>query len=249
MPAFSVPAAEHSTITSWGKENEAEAYRNMLRQFPSGIVSVVSDSYDIFHAVEKVWGEALREEVLAREGTLVIRPDSGDPATVVLRCCRILAEKFGAVKNGKGYFVINPKVRILQGDGINLASIREILRTLQQAGFSADNLVLGMGGALLQQCNRDTQRFAFKASCATVNGEDRDVTKNPVGDSSKRSKAGRLALTRQQGHWRTERRSQAPHSGDLLQTVFENGEIKTEISWEDIRRRAREGLEDGNVSA
>ena len=107
MEGFSVPAAEHSTITSWGRENEAQAYRNMLTQFPAGIVAVVSDSYNVYQASEKLWGELLRDQVLGREGTLVVRPDSGNPRETVLRVLQILGDKFGYEMNAKGYRVLS----------------------------------------------------------------------------------------------------------------------------------------------
>lgn len=240
MPAFSVPAAEHSTITSWGRERETEAYRNMLRQYPTGIVSVVSDSYDIYHAVDEIWGGTLKEEVLKRQGTLVVRPDSGEPKDVVLDVVRRLAKKFGATKNAKGYQVLNDKVRVIQGDGINLRSIDEILSNLTGNGFSADNVVFGMGGALLQQVNRDTLKFAFKASNATIEGREVDVYKQPKTDSGKNSKRGRLAVVRDDaGAVQTVRTGAAGHKDDMLVTVFENGEVTKRWTLDEIRERAR----------
>ena len=110
---FSIPAAEHSTITSWGREHEADACRNMLEQFPTGLVAVVSDSYDLFRCCAEIWGGALRERVLGRDGVLVIRPDSGDPPAVVVKVLGILGEKFGTTQNAKGYRLLHPKVRII----------------------------------------------------------------------------------------------------------------------------------------
>src|SRR5262249_39695176 len=121
MPGVSIPAAEHSTITAWTQERETDAYRNMLEQFPAGVVAVVSDSYDVLHACRAIWGDALRDEVLRRDGTLVIRPDSGDPPRVVVEVLSILADKFGATTNSKGYRVLDPHVRVIQGDGIDRA--------------------------------------------------------------------------------------------------------------------------------
>jgi nicotinamide phosphoribosyltransferase len=195
MAGFSIPAAEHSTITSWGKDNEVEAYRNMLKQYggPGKLVAVVSDSYDIFKACE-LWGTELKADVEALGavgGTLVIRPDSGDPAPTVRRCVEILAEKFGTTRNSKGYKVLPPYVRVIQGDGINKASINEILATLKWAGFSADNVAFGMGGALLQHVNRDTYGFAMKCCALLVNGKWIDVFKEAPGKESKR---GRLTV-------------------------------------------------------
>jgi nicotinamide phosphoribosyltransferase len=233
MFGFSIPAAEHSTITSWGKENETDAYRNMLRQYPEGLVAVVSDSYDIYNACENLWGEVLKAEILGRNGTLVVRPDSGEPKDVVLKCTQILGEKIGYTVNEKGYKVLNPKIRIIQGDGVNYKSIGEILEHLKKHGWSADNIAFGMGGALLQKVHRDTQNFAFKCSCATINGEDRDVYKDPATDHGKKSKRGRLKLVKEDGKYITKALNE--DGEDILQTVFENGIILQEIDFEGVK--------------
>ena len=170
MAGFSVPAMEHSTVTSWGRENEVASYRNMVKQNgkPGGIVSAVSDSYDIFKACE-LWGTELKQDILDSGATLVVRPDSGDPATVVLECLKILDKNFGHTTNAKGFKVLN-NVRVLQGDGITHQSIRSIIFTITLAGYSVDNVVFGQGGALLQIVNRDDQKFAMKCSAALVDG-------------------------------------------------------------------------------
>jgi len=195
IAGFSIPAAEHSTITSWGRDNEVKAYENMLTQFakPNSILAVVSDSYDIFNAASKLWGEELRQKVIDSGATVVIRPDSGDPDTVCRKLVQILGEKFGYTTNAKGYKVLN-NVRLIQGDGVNERTIRQILGGFQAFGWSADNIAFGMGGALLQIVDRDTQRFAMKCSSIKINGVWTDVQKDPVTDSGKRSKAGRVTL-------------------------------------------------------
>ena len=193
LSGFSVPASEHSTMTSWGQDYEADAFSNMLEQYPTGLVSVVSDSYDIFNACEHLWGEELHDRVLARDGILVIRPDSGDPASTILRLLDILKAKFGATENAKHFLELNPKVRLIQGDGVNPASISRILDTMRWRGWSANNIVFGMGGGLLQQVNRDTQRFAFKCSAVLRGGQWQDVYKTATGKESKR---GKLVLLR-----------------------------------------------------
>ena len=195
----------------------------MLSQFPNGIVAVVSDSYNVYEACEKLWGEILHDKVLQRDGTLVVRPDSGNPRETVLKVLAILGEKFGHQINAKGYRVLNPKVRVIQGDGVNYWTIQDTLMAMNRAGWSADNITFGMGGALLQQLNRDTQKFAFKCSNITVNGEDRDVFKDPVEGHDKASKRGRLALHLDDGLWSTERAGSGGE--DQLQTVFRDGEV------------------------
>jgi nicotinamide phosphoribosyltransferase len=246
VAGFSIPAAEHSTITGWGREHEADAYRNMVAQFgkPGAIFAVVSDSYDIFNACARLWGDALREQVIRSGATLVVRPDSGDPAETTLKVAQILAERFGTTTNAKGFRVLN-NVRIIQGDGVTLDSLRLCLSNFFHNGFSAENIAFGMGGGLLQQVNRDTMQWAMKCSAMQVDGEWRDVYKAPVGDTSKTSKKGRLVLAASaDGEVRTQRAEQVLEPGqvDLLETVYENGRIVRESSFEGIRGLAASGV-------
>jgi len=242
MAGFSIPASEHSTITAWGKEHEADAFRNMLAAFPEGVVACVSDSYDIYNACENLWGELLKPDVAHRHGTLVIRPDSGDPIQVLTRVFEILGAKFGYQTNAKGYRVLPPCVRVIQGDGVNMFTIQNMLLQLAKFhGWSADNLAFGMGGALLQQLNRDTQKFAFKCSAAEINGIWSPVYKTPVTDPGKNSKHGRLILTESQpGEFHTVENVQGDSraSEDRLAVVFENGELTAEYDLDSIRQRA-----------
>lgn len=241
MAGFSIPAAEHSTITAWGRESEVKAYENMLNKFakPGSIVAVVSDSYDIFNAAEKLWGEELRQKVIDSGATVVVRPDSGDPEEVCSKLVKILDAKFGHTVNSKGYKVLN-NVRIIQGDGVNEHTIRMILGHFSFLGYSADNIAFGMGGALLQQVNRDTMKFAMKASAIEVNGEWRAISKSPITDKGKNSKAGRVTLFKNAlGYY-----SGIQGSGtDALQTVFANGSLIKEMTFEEVRRNSN-----GNVS-
>ncbi|HEX7910227.1 MAG TPA: nicotinate phosphoribosyltransferase [Paraburkholderia sp.] len=250
MAAFSVPAAEHSTITSWGREREADAFRNMITQFgkPGAIVSVVSDSYDLFAAL-KAWGTELKQAVIDSGGTLVIRPDSGDPRTIVLQTLRALEASFGSVENSKERRVLN-HVRVIQGDGVNPDSIESILAAMDEAGFAADNIVFGMGGALLQQINRDTQRFAMKCSAIRLGDEWHGVSKDPVTDATKRSMKGRLTLLRNRrtGEYRTttlpiawDERTVQGEWDEALVTVFESGKLLVDASLAEIRSRAHAG--------
>lgn len=246
LAGFSIPAAEHSTITSWGRENEAEAYRNMLKNFakPGKTVAVVSDSWDIYNAVEKIWGEELRDEVVNSGATVVIRPDSGEPVEVVSRVALILAEKFGTTTNSKGFRVLK-NVRIIQGDGVNPDSIRAILQRLKDSGFSASNIAFGIGGALLQKINRDTMKFAYKCSAIVVDGELRDVYKQPITDAGKSSKRGRLDLVLENGEYKTVRlktveQISAPNS--VMKIAFENGEVLLDENLDNIRKRAEAGF-------
>jgi len=251
MAGYSIPAAEHSTITSWGRQREVDAYRNMLRRFgkPGALVAVVSDSYDIYTAIREHWGKTLRDEVIASGATLVVRPDSGEPVDVVHQCLVLLDEAFGHTLNAKGYKLLR-HVRVIQGDGINPNSIRAILERVTKAGYSADNLAFGMGGALLQGINRDTQKFALKCSAAQIAGQWIDVFKAPVTDPGKQSKRGRLALLRHRefGSWRTVPIDEAlarpedhvPEPGweHALETVWENGTLLRDWTFAQVRERS-----------
>ncbi len=243
MAGFSIPAAEHSTITSWGRENEIEAYRNMLRHFakPNALVAVVSDSWNIYEAVETIWGDKLRQEVIDSGATIVIRPDSGEPIEVVSRVAHLLGEKFGTTINSKGFKVLK-NVRIIQGDGVNEKSIQAILECLKNEGFSASNIAFGIGGALLQKIDRDTMKFAYK--CSAIVADDRliEVYKEPFTDSGKTSKKGRLDLIiNGADQYQTVVLPDAEtltFKNSRMQTVFDNGEIMVDDSLETIRQRA-----------
>lgn len=241
---MSVPATEHSIMTLRGATGEREIFDHVLNSYPEGILACVSDSYDIFHAAADLWGGEFRDRILQRNGTLVIRPDSGDPVQTLLKVFSILFGKFGFSLNQKGYRVLPPQVRVIQGDGIDHQSVPLIYEALAAQGISAENLILGMGGALLQKVNRDTQKFAIKCSYAEVNGCSVNVQKTPVemngeGElvkSFKTSKAGRLKLTQTPAGYRTI--AESDPGQDLLETVFENGEIKRTWSFPEIRDRA-----------
>jgi nicotinamide phosphoribosyltransferase len=247
MAGFSIPAAEHSTITSWGRDGEVDAYRNMLNQFakPGSIVAIVSDSYDVYNAAEKLWGEALRQQVIDSGATVVIRPDSGDPVEVNRKLIEILGSKFGYTTNSKGFKVLN-NVRLIQGDGINELTVRSILGAFMAMGWSADNIAFGMGGALLQIVDRDTQRFAMKASSAEINGEWVDVVKDPVTDSGKKSKAGRVQLWKAGGEWVSAvdqpkgwfDKGFGPFT-PMLEEVYRDGRLVKETTFDEVRANAR----------
>ena len=242
MAGFSIPAAEHSTITAWGREGEADAYANMLQQFGQAgkLLAVVSDSYDIYHAVSEIWGKQLRTQVESSGATVVIRPDSGVPEEIVPEVLERLYAEFGGRVNSKGYKVLSDCVRVIQGDGVDVDSIGVILQRIQQAGFSTENVAFGMGGGLLQKVNRDTLRFAMKASAMQINGAWRDVYKQPVTDSGKHSKRGRLAVIRDAGVIKTIREDALSWESNLLRPVFRNGELLMDDSFDTIRARSNQ---------
>ena len=251
IAGFSIPAAEHSTITSWGRAGEVDAYSNMLNNFakPGSIVAVVSDSYDVFNAAEKLWGEELRQQIIDSGATVVIRPDSGDPLVICRQLVQILDKKFGHTVNTKGFKVLN-NVRLIQGDGVNEHTIRMILGDFLVHGYSADNIAFGMGGALLQQLDRDTQKFAMKCSAmrrVTDFGDEIwiDVQKDPITDPGKKSKAGRVTLWKSGGEWisAVEQPTGWTDKGtgpfvDVLEEVYRDGQLVKEISFEEVRANA-----------
>jgi len=243
MAAFSVDAAEHSTIMAWGPNGEKEAFRNMLRQFygDGKIVSVVSDTYNIFEAV-RMWCVDLKQEVLDSGITLVIRPDSGDPLSIIPDILNNIANYYGYTVNSKGYMVLNT-AKVLWGDGINEDTINTICKEVISLGYSIENLVFGMGGELVQNLTRDTNEWAMKACAIKRKGYDwLPIHKNPVSGGSKRSKGGRLTTIKdlKTGKYHTvDMLSENFAIGVefLMKSVYHNGEILLEDTLKDIRER------------
>ena len=246
---FSIPASEHSTMTSWGMDEdnnpggELAAMDNMLTQYPTGLVACVSDSYNIWTAVNEKWGEKLKEKVMEREGTLVIRPDSGPPALVDLELLNKLGEVFGYNLNNKNYKELPPQVRIIQGDGIDYQSLKLICQVLTDNDWSINNIAFGSGGGLLQKINRDTQKCAFKCSYACVDGKEIDVSKNPIHSSGKKSKAGKMTVNKRNNTIVTLCGNERDETDNILETVFLNGEIVKEFSWEDVLENSKINME------
>lgn len=249
---FSIPASEHSTITSWGREDEVKAYDNMINQFAGEgkLYACVSDSFDIYKACSDLWGTALKDKIIASGGTLVVRPDSGDPETVPVEIIEILMEKFGYTVNSKGFKVLPPYIRVIQGDGINEKSLPIILENMIAKGISADNIAFGMGGGLLQAWNRDTLKYAMKASAIKgTDGEWKGFSKDPITDHGKKSKEGRLALVKEAGFGVNPYIRTVPEdyvwefaAKNLLRKVYRNGTILAEDDFATIRERAKEGV-------
>jgi len=248
MAGFSIPASEHSTMTIWNLE--VEAMKNMLEQYPDGLVACVSDSYDIMRAINEYWGDELKDMILNRNGRLVVRPDSGDPVVSTEKVIQALWNNFGGEVNSKGYKVLDTHIRMIQGDGIDKEMIKKILDNFESLGFSSENIAFGSGGGLLQRHNRDTFRFAFKASLAVVNGKEVDVRKTPKAwdkngnykESFKKSKAGRLELYRNPAknmeYFTHDDNKPLPLDlPKVMHTVFENGEVKNEQTFEEIRSK------------
>lgn len=238
---FSIPASEHSTITAWGKDNEVDAFENIIDEYggEGKLYACVSDSFDIYDAVTNKWGGKLKDKVENNGGTLVVRPDSGDPVEVSVWVVMELARIFGTTVNSKGYKVLAPCVRVIQGDGVNPVTIRLILEKLKEKGFSAENIAFGMGGALLQKIDRDILHFAMKTNAVKINGEWKDVFKDPVGMEFKKSKAGILAVIEREGKLLTIREDELlPNEKSLLERVWKNGQLLVDWNFEEVRNKA-----------
>jgi len=247
MAGFSIPAAEHSTITSWGQEHEVDAFRNMLEQFPDSPVAIVIDSYDDENACKNLIGGVLREAILSRkpEHFVVARPDSGEPNLKIIQVLNWLGEKFGTTTNAKGYKVLPPQIRVIYGDGIDLQEMKRICYSMKSDRWSMDNTAFGEGGGLLQKVNRDTHKFAYKCSHIVVNGVSRDVFKAPRGDTGKASKKGRLKLVLDHA-WKDKvvgpvlvTVPEAAPGQDVLREIYRNGVLLVDETLDTIRERAR----------
>lgn len=242
VPGVSIRATEHSVMTARGEAGEFDVVESLLAKNPDGFLATVIDSYDYRRYIE-VLGTKYKEQILNRNGRIVFRPDSGEPVSTSLDVIELLGKYFGYTVNGKGYKVLPNQVRCLWGDGITEEGIDAILKNSAEHGWSAENWVFGCGGGLLQKINRDTCRFAFKCSSQKYDGEWHDVWKKPI-DMSKASKRGRLALvwedgpnlTRDGGRYQTIREEELLNNFEnLLELVFENGELKREQKFSDIR--------------
>lgn len=237
MSGFSIPATEHSVITSFGQKKEGQAFGHFLNQY-SGLRACVSDTYNIFDACEQLWGGVLREQIKIEGNTLVVRPDSGDYMEVVPTILEILWDKFGGIVNAKGYKVLNPCVRVIQGDSMCPETIKALYDKIMELGWSADNLAVGSGGGLLQEnAVRDLHKFAIKASAVQLkDGSWMDVYKDPITDQGKMSKRGRLKLVIGDNGYETVREND-PRENQLVE-VFRDGVLTKEWTFDEVKARA-----------
>jgi nicotinamide phosphoribosyltransferase len=252
MAGFSIPATEHSTMTIFGREGERAALKTWIektlveRQVPTGVPKLsacVGDSYNIYNFVKMVCEEDIRTLIKSSGGTLVVRPDSGNPLEVLPEMLNIFQNSLPAGEiyvNSKGYKVLPDYLRIIWGDGINRRSMKPILQCLVDLGWSVSNIAFGSGGGLLQDVNRDTQKWAFKCSYVDVDGVSVDVRKDPITDPGKRSKAGRLDLIKlPDGTYKTIalEHDQVSHPDSVMVTYYENGKIYYNNTLDEIRIR------------
>ena len=244
---ISVPATEHSVTTINGEEKECEFVGRVIDIFTEQgfpIISIVADSYDMERFVSTYIGVIHKSKILNRDGFIVVRPDSGEPTVIVPQVMNLLWDKFGGEVNSKGYKVLNPKVRIIQGDGINRESIKDILFAVGRAGFSVENLVFGMGGQLLQGPMRDDHSWAMKTNAVKHgDGEWKDVQKKPKTDMSKASKAGRQVVVFYQDDYHSvheyELEAVAHGTKNWLEDVWDTGLTFRTQTFADVRERAK----------
>ncbi len=254
----SVPATEHSVMCMGTKDNEIATFERLIEKiYPSGIVSIVSDTWDFWKVITEFLPQ-LKTKILARNGKVVIRPDSGDPVKIIVGdkdatpgspeykgAIECMWEVFGGTTTDKGYKLLDSHIGLIYGDSITLQRQKEILNGLKEKGFASFNVVLGIGSYTYEYVTRDTYGFAMKATYGEVNGEARNIFKDPkTDDGTKKSAKGLMQVTEVNGTlvmkdectWEEEKQG-------LLQTVFENGKIVNEQSLSEIRSRINKQLE------
>lgn len=240
MIGCSIPATNHAVITSYGKANEAKAFKKVLDTYlkPGAIVACVSDSYDIYNAVD-IWGTEFKDQIINSGGRLVIRPDSGNPEYVLLACMTKLFKYFGYTETKTGHKLLPNYVRMIWGDGITGQRINEILYYMSANNIAAENFAFGMGGGMLQKYNRDSVSFAFKMNeRRNADGTVDLVNKEPVTGKGKASKAGRQALVECDDHIFSIPENKLENRENLLRTVYLDGELLVDEPFSVIRERA-----------
>ena len=250
----SVPASEHSVMCSFGRDGEYAAFDRMLDLYPAGIVSIVSDTYDYWKILTD-YAPSRRERIRTRQGKVVFRPDSGTPEDIIcgipqatgelskstapeyLGSLELLWNAFGGTTNAKGYRVLDPHVGLIYGDGMYYERFETILSRMEQQGFASSNLVIGVGGLLLQNHNRDELAFSVKATrIVRKHGEKVEIYKDPATDPSKKSKRGLMTLVRQGNEYVTKDQvNDAEEATGELQEVFRDGKCVKQYTLDEVR--------------
>lgn len=253
----SVNATEHSVMCAGTKEDEVGTFRNLIKTYPSGILSIVSDTWDLWKVIHEILPQ-IKEEVMARDGKIVIRPDSGDPVDIVCGTQRTLGGKtseekgviellwdlFGGEVNTQGFKVLDSHIGAIYGDSITTERAQAICQRLIEKGFASTNIVLGIGSFTYQFNTRDTFGFAMKATSVVVNGERRDIFKNPItDDGTKKSAKGLMRVDADHGNFSvTDQVSESEEKKGALQVIYEDGNFKNLTSLEQIRERINERI-------
>lgn len=250
----SVPATEHSVMCAGGQDDELGTYSRLLDLYPSGIVSIVSDTWDLWHVVTGILPQ-LKDQIMARPGKVVIRPDSGDPVDIICGqegmyrspadrtpaekgLIEILWDLFGGTTNEDGYKELDSHIGAIYGDSITPERAIAISQRLKAKGFASTNIVFGVGSYSYQYVTRDTFGSAMKATWVEVDGVGRDIQKDPVTDNgTKRSATGRLAVYRNRmGDLALKQQATpAEEAESLLQPVWEDGRFLRYQSFDDVR--------------
>ncbi len=255
----SVNATEHSVMCAGSKEGEIETFRRLLKIYPTGILSIVSDTWDLWKVCTE-YLVTLKDEIVARNGKLVIRPDSGDPVDII--CGRqiqmshgikvispeikgvieLLWDIFGGTINEQGYKVLDPHIGAIYGDSITLERAEQIFARLEAKGFASTNIVLGIGSFTYQYNTRDSFGFAMKATYVEVNGEGREIFKDPITDDGvKKSAKGLLKVVLDNGEYKLyDQQDWHNEAGGALTIIYEDGKFKNQTTLTRIRTRLRE---------
>lgn len=253
--AVGTPSTEHSVMCSYG-EDEFAAYKRLITEvFPSGVLSIVSDTYDYWNVITDILPR-LKEDIMNRDGKIVIRGDSGDPVKII--CGDKNAEKdsdeykgtvellwdiFGGEINSKGYKVLNSKIGTIYGDSITVERCEQICKGLEEKGFAVNNCVFGIGSYTYQYNTRDTFGFALKATHAVVDGEEKFIFKAPKTDKDnfKKSQKGMCYVYRDGEDilYKDELtlKEQAEFKDNLLEIVFKDSKLIKDYSLSEIRNR------------
>lgn len=252
---FSVPATEHSVMCMGMQDGELETFRRLINDvYPAGIVSVVSDTWDFWRVITE-YVFLLKEDILKRDGKLVIRPDSGDPIKIICGdpdapegtpehkgAIECLWNVFGGTVTDKGFRKLDSHIGLIYGDSISLERAQKIMKGLITKGFSSDNIVLGIGSFTYQYVTRDNFGFAMKATSGIVNGERRDIFKSPKTDSgTKKSAKGLLRVEEENGMYKLyDQQTEDQEKQGHLKAIYEDGKILIEYKLSDIRDRIDE---------
>jgi nicotinamide phosphoribosyltransferase len=244
----SVPATEHSVMCSGGKETESDTFKRLINDiYPSGIVSIVSDTWDYWKVLTE-YAVALKDEIMQREGKVVFRPDSGDPIKIICGddnankgtpeykgSIEVLWDVFGGTINDAGYKELDSHVGLIYGDSITLERANLILEGLKQKGFASSNVVFGIGSFTYQYNTRDTFGFAMKATYVESSEKGRAIFKDPKTDSGDKKSAKGLLRVNNDLSLSDEQDWDGERSG-VLRVVFENGEAKNIQTLDDIKK-------------
>jgi len=228
-----------------------------MNTYPTGILSVVSDTWDLWKVLTDYLPQ-LKEEVLARDGKLVIRPDSGDPVDIICGetkelggnepkdkgVVELLWDIFGGTVNEQGFKVLDAHIGAIYGDSITTERAENICQRLHDKGFASTNVVLGIGSFTYQFNTRDTFGFAMKATSVVVNGERREIFKDPITDDGvKKSAKGLIKVDLVNDEYvLVDQVSPAQENEGELQVIYENGQFVNQVTLQEIRDRVNESL-------